>query len=436
MTLSPEPIEPELIDGAENSEPSARRGFVLVLAATAAVGVCGYIITWLVPRVIGVSPYAEFAIFWSFIFLVAAALSGVQQEMARASHPSAESSSGGARAHPRRFAAVFGVVVLAVLLATGPIWVALAFQVNGWALVVPVAFGGACYVLLATLTGLLYGRSDWNLIFVAIIVEGLGRLAMVGVTVALTHDVIALAWAVVIPFGLAFVTTASLYAWKRSIHAPLDVGYRTLSWNVARTVVAAAAMGVLVSGYPLVLGMTSSHVPHNILGAVILASTLTRAPLIVVGMALQSYLVVFFKSRSGALGRSIWALLAVVVILGILLTLLASLFGPPVFAFLFPDAPLLSGAFMAALVGSSILVGALCVTAPAVLAMSRHALFTAGWLTAAIATVFVLVLPLDFMAKTVASLIAGPLVGLAVHLVGIPLALRNRAGTAPQATKR
>jgi O-antigen/teichoic acid export membrane protein len=395
-----------------------------VLAATALVGICGYVITWLVPRTIGVSAYAVFALFWAFVFLVAAALSGVQQEMARASHPHAASPIAGAGARPSRFAAAFGGIVLGVLLITGPIWAAVAFRADGWALVVPLAFGAACYVLLATLTGLLYGQSAWDLIFVAILVEGLGRLAIIMLVLAFTHDVVVLAWAVVVPFALAFVTTAALYL-RKAIHAHLDVRYRTLSWNVARTVVAAASMGVLVSGYPLLLGITSPEVRQDTLGAVILASTLTRAPLIVVGMALQSYLVVFLKSRLTRLWRSLVVLLLIVVTLGTLLTLAAWLLGPAVFAFLFPDAPHFDGAFMAALVGSSILVGALCVTAPAVLAMSRHSLFTLGWLTAALTTIIVLVLPLDFMTKTVASLVAGPALGLIVHLVGLSTIVRH-----------
>ena len=61
-------------------------GFILIVAATGIVGIAGYVITWLVPAVIGVAPYAVFAVFWSFIFLVAAALSGIQQEVTRATH--------------------------------------------------------------------------------------------------------------------------------------------------------------------------------------------------------------------------------------------------------------------------------------------------------------------------------------------------------------
>jgi hypothetical protein len=409
-------------------DATARRGFILVLAATALVGICGYVITWLVPRTIGVSAYAVFALFWAFVFLVAAALSGVQQEMARASHPQAAAPIAGPRARPSRFAAAFGCIVLGVLLVTGPIWAAVAFRANGWSLVVPLAFGAACYVLLATLTGLLYGQSAWGLIFVAILVEGLGRLALIVLVLSFTHDVVMLAWAVVIPFALAFIVAAALYL-RKAIHTRLDVRYGALSWNVARTVVAAASMGVLVSGYPLLLGITSPAVRQDSLGAVILASTLTRAPLIVVGMALQSYLVVFFKSRLRTVWRSLTVLLLIVVSLGMILTMAAWLLGPAVFAFLFPDAPHFDGAFMGALVGSSVLVGALCVTAPAVLAMSHHGLFTLGWLAAAAATIFVLVLPLDFMTRTVASLVAGPALGLTVHLVGMSNATRHHRAT-------
>ena len=47
----------------------------------------GYIITWLVPWQVGFSAYSSFAIFRSLLFFIVSALSGIQQEVTRATRP-------------------------------------------------------------------------------------------------------------------------------------------------------------------------------------------------------------------------------------------------------------------------------------------------------------------------------------------------------------
>jgi hypothetical protein len=58
----------------------------------------------------------------------------------------------------------------------------------------------------------------------------------------------------------------------------------------------------------------------------------------------------------------------------------------------------------------------MCVTAPAVLARSKHSVYSAGWVAGALVTIATLLLPLDFASRTVWALLAGPIVGLLVHL--------------------
>ena len=70
---------------------------------------------------------------------------------------------------------------------------------------------------------------------------------------------------------------------------------------------------------------------------------------------------------------------------------------------------------MATLVLSSVLVGMLFISAPAVLARAKHAAYTAGWVAAALVTVTCLVLPVDFTLRTLLALLVGPCAGLAVR---------------------
>lgn len=412
-------------------KPEATRessGFLLIVAATGLVGIAGYAITILVPAVIGVAPYAVFGVFWSFIFLAAAALTGVQQEVTRATHPR-DPGNVGYRNRAGLFAGGAFVVVLALMLGTAPLWVDAVFPADGWALVLPLAVGTASYVPLAVLAGSLYGVGHWKAVFALIAIEGLLRLALVGIALAFVPGTVPLAWAVAIPFPVT-VLVVWPFARRRVVGAiQLDVTLPRLTWNVARTTVAAASMGLMVSGFPLVLGLTSPEVSAGALGLVFLAATLTRAPLIVVGMALQSFLIVFFRTHSSDFWRTLLRLEAAVLGLGALLAGLAYLIGPAVFDLVFAGRVTPEAWLLATFVASSALVGALCVSAPAVLSRNAHTAFTAGWVAAAVSTVLCLLLPLEFIERTVLALLVGPTVGILLH--GVYLAVvrngENRA---------
>lgn len=398
-------------------------GFTLIILATAIVGIAGYVITWLVPRSIGVGPYAVFAVFWSFTFLIAAALSGIQQEVTRATRhrtPAMASS----RSRAGFFALIAFFVVLALMLSTAPLWVSTVFPSGGWSLLVPLAVGAASYVPLAVLAGSLYGIGQWKALFALMVVEGVLRLVFIGVALFIESGPVTLAWAVALPFPLAVLSVWPFA--RRTVVGltQLDVALPRLTWNVARTIVAAASMGLMVSGFPLVLSLTSPTVPDADLGLVILTATLTRAPLIVVGMALQSFLIVFFRSRQARFWRSLLMLEGFVLVVGAVLAALGYFIGPAVFALLFPGQSIPADWLIAGLIASSALVGGLCVSAPAVLSRNAHSAFTAGWVLAALTTVVCLVLPFDFLTRTMLALLVGPAAGVLLH--GMYLAAYRR----------
>ncbi|MCW2751995.1 MAG: hypothetical protein JWR83_3105, partial [Aeromicrobium sp.] len=165
----------------ELPDPAGQRagnGFFLIIIATAIVGLAGYVITWLVPRSVGVGRYAAFAVFWSFVFLVAAALSGIQQETTRATVRATSRLETTPRARAGVFAVGSSVVTAALISATAPLWVGLVFG-SDWRMVWPLVVGGASYVLLAVLAGTLYGISQWRSIFWVMTIEGVLRLVLV-----------------------------------------------------------------------------------------------------------------------------------------------------------------------------------------------------------------------------------------------------------------
>jgi O-antigen/teichoic acid export membrane protein len=389
-------------------------GFALIVAATGLVGIAGYLITALLPKEIGVAAYAVFAVFWSFIFFTAAALTGIQQEITRgtnAREPGDSSRAGQAGT----FASVAFVVVLVAVFGSAPFWQPAVFPEHGWALVIPLAVGAASYVPLAVLAGSLYGVGHWKALFALISIEGLLRLVLVGAVAVLYPEIVALAWAVAIPFPVA-VLTVWPFARERIIgKTKLDVTLPQLTWNVGRTIIASAAMGLMISGFPLILKLTSPGVAAAEIGLVILLATLTRAPLIVVGMALQSFLIVYFRARAAHFWRTLLMLEGIVAGIGAVLAVLGYLLGPVIFGWLYPKETPPADWLIPTLVLSAALVGALCVSAPAVLSRNAHSAFSAGWIVAALTTIGCLMLPLPFIDKTVLSLLVGPAAGVLVH---------------------
>ena len=383
-----------------------------MLVATMIAGIAAYVVTWLVPRQVGFAGYTVFAVFWSFMYLVVGTLGGIQQEVTRGTSRVAIADAPRV-SKARNFALYAAIAVFVVILATAPAWVSVVFPAEGWALVFPLAVGAASYVVVATLAGSLYGLSEWIPLASMLVVDSLMRLITLIIVLPFTSNVVVLAWAVALPFPLTL-----LLLWpfiRKSIvgRTELDVGYRALVRNVGQTVVAAGATGLMVSGFPLLLGLASRSEPKDLVGLYILSITLTRAPLIVIALSLQSYLVVTFK-RPGP-GSPLRMLLLLMAGAAVVLGIAGWLLGPPVFSFLFPGQLVPDGSFLSILVFSSAIVGMLCITGPAVLARSRHLVYSGGWVVAAVVTIIMLLLPLEFSLRTILALLAGPLAGLIVH---------------------
>lgn len=399
------------------SPPSQVRagGAVLIIVATAIAGLAGYGVTVLAFRELGAAPYALFAVFWAALYLVVGGLSGIQQELTRATHPIER----GTRSRPsraRNFALVGGAGLFVLIVATSPLWDNIVFASHGPQLVLPLAVGAASYVIVATLAGSLYGVSQWRSIFLMIVCDGVLRLVLVLVVTALTHDLVAIAWAVAIPFPAVI-----LLLWRHIRvdfvgRSDVDVEYRSLSWNVARTVFASISTAVLVSGFPLILGIAGKSASAAYVGELIFAITIARAPLIVTVGSLQSIFVVRFRDRSMSLWRTLGAALGLLVVAGVLLSALAWWLGPPVLAWIEGGRSEISGALIAVLVASSALIALITVSGSAVLSRSQHLVYSLGWGLAAIVTIAVMALPIDLTQRVEFALVAAPIVGLAVHL--------------------
>lgn len=388
-----------------------------VLIATVVAGAAGYVTLLIAGVQLSAVDYANLAVFWSALYLVVTALSGIQQETARAVGPLPPESTGSAPSVLRTFTlqAAIGVAVasLIVFAVIGP----LVFANDGAALAVPLAIGTGAYVLLAVLSGTVSALALWKLAALITVVDGVLRLVLVAALLLLGADTLPLAWAVVAPMPITAVIAWLVIRGSAVGRFVIDVPLRRLWANVGRTVVGAAAMGVLISGFPFLVGATSNGEEAALIASLIFTITIARAPIVIVVLSLQSYFIVLFQRGVG--GRVYLLLIAGIMVAAVAAATLAGLIGPALLAAVFPEAPPISGLVVALIVASGGAVGAMCVTGPMTIARSAHTAYTLGWVVAALTTIALLLLPLETTDRVVLGLICGPLVGLAVHAVAL-----------------
>jgi hypothetical protein len=201
--------------------------------------------------------------------------------------------------------------------------------------------------------------------------------------------------------------------------------------GAAHSIAAAGASAILVMGFPVLLKTTSGDLGAEG-GVVILAVTLTRAPLLVPLTAMQGNLIAYFvdhrgarRSGAGSNGRRsarLRALVAPAVIiaaLGGLGVLAAGLFGPWILRTVFGADYAADGALLAWLTAAAVSIALLTLTGAAAVAAALHSSYSAGWVSATVASTLLLTLPLELQTRTVLALLCGPLVGIVVHLTGL-----------------
>lgn len=402
---------------AEPVPGSSRRGLIIVAVATAVAGLGGYLVTTLAARGLGADLYSFFAVFWGALYLVIGALSGFQQEFSRAVHPTDRESSPDERLLARFTVAAVGcvAVLLAVLLLAGT---SAAFPEYGWELSGPLMAGAVVYVAVAVTTGVLYGTRAWSALAVVIVGDvALRALAFAVVLLVAGRDVVALAWASVIPFPLILLvlTVALRRPTSRAFH--LDAGGRVLAVNSLRTVIAGIGASLLVSGFPLLIGLAGGAGAE--VGVLVYVLVLARAPLVVTTMALQSYLVVVFRRRPDRT-RVVLLACAAVAALGLVVAVAAWFGGPWLVELLGGPDYRVAPVVPAALVLASTTTGWLAITGAGVLSAGDHRGYVWGWtIAAAISVVMLFALPGELFLRVALALAVGPLVGAGLQLVRI-----------------
>lgn len=399
--------------------PVARGSVARVGIATAISALCGYGVMYLAARRLEPAGFSIFGVFWGAFGVVTGAANGLLQEATReVRSATARGIPAGPRTRPIRVAGGVGLAAAAVFAATSPLWAPHVFAEARPLSVALLSVGIAGFCMHATLLGMLAGTGRWS------------HYGSLMVTDAAIRVLVALA-AFLLGWGLAgflWATVGGSLAWllvlAASPAARAAAGMSTAGGppeflrGAAHSIAAASASAILVMGFPVLLKATSGELGARG-GVVILAVTLTRAPLLVPMTAMQGNLIAYFVDHRSARLRALLAPAAIIVAVGAVGIAAAYAIGPWLMRTAFGADYDTTGTLLAWLTAAAVSIALLTLTGAATVAAALHRAYSVGWVGATVAAALLLTLPLSLETRTVVALLCGPLTGIAVHLAAL-----------------
>jgi O-antigen/teichoic acid export membrane protein len=404
--------------------PVARGSVARVGLATAITAVCGYAVLYLAARRLEPAGFSVFGVFWGAFGLVAGAANGLLQESTREVRAAQSGGSvsaapaSGSRTRPMWVAAGMGVVAALAIAGTSPLWAPHVFAEERPLSVALLSLGLAGFCLHATLLGMLAGDGRWSHYGSLMVTDAVIRVAVAAAAFLLGWGLVGFLWATVAG-ALAWLLVLTGSATARAV-AQLHTagGVSIFLRGAAHSIAAAGASAILVMGFPVLLKATSGELGAAG-GVVILAVTLTRAPLLVPMTAMQGNLIAYFVDHRSARLRALLAPAALIGALGAIGVVAAYLIGPWLLRVAFGAEYRTSGSLLAWLTAAAVSIALLTLTGAATVAAALHRAYSIGWVGATAAAALLLCLPLGLETRTVVALLCGPLIGIAIHLAAL-----------------
>ena len=404
-----------------------RRAAAGVGLASVISALSGYSILVIAARTLGPARNADFLVFWALLFGMFGIVSGLQQETTR----SVRSADLGPLTvqrpvHVLPVGLLVGVAAAVVVGATSGAWSTHSLGPSSWPLVVTLCLAVPASAGSSAVYGALSGQRSWHAYSALVSSEAIVRLVLVALV----------AFSGAKGRGLEVASAAAAAVWivfilvsppgRRAAHATGDSNRAQFLKRTGQAMVAAASSAVLVVGFPVLLRLTSSDVEWITAAPLLLAISLTRAPLLIPLNAYQGVAITHFIAERGrgiaVLLRPACAILAV----GALGSAAAYLIGPFIMTAFFGPAYQVSALLLAGLTLAAACLALLTLTGSAVLATGRHKAYAIGWFLSSVASVALLMIDLPLASRSVLSLSVGPMLGIAIHLSALSWVPRRR----------
>lgn len=402
--------------------PIARGSMARVGAATALTALCGYAVIYLAARDLAPSGFSVFGVFWGAFGLVSGAANGLLQETTRevrsTRYIDVLPDPGGARTHPLRVAALVGVSAAAVIAGSSLLWSGRVFVEARWLSVVLLSVGLAGFCLHATLLGMLAGTDQWTHYGALMVTDAVIRVTVAAATFVIGWGLGGFLWATVAGSVAWLIMLVASPAARATARMLTPGSTSTFLRGAAHSITAAGASAILVMGFPVLLKLTSNELGAQG-GVIILAVTLTRAPLLVPLTAMQGNLIAHFVDERTERLRALVVPAAIIGGIGAIGVLAAGVVGPWLLRVAFGPQYDAGSALLAWLTAAAVAIAMLTLTGAATVAAALHRAYSLGWVGATVASGLLLLLPLPLETRTVVGLLCGPLAGIGVHLVAL-----------------
>jgi O-antigen/teichoic acid export membrane protein len=399
-----------------------RAGATRVAAASVVAAAGGYVVLVLASRTLTPAANADFLAFWALMFGMFGVLAGVQTETTRGVRRAAKEGIQGVRALPVGLAV--GAVLALLVVLTSPLWAGRVLGDDRQTDLVVVVVAILLFAGHSAQAGALSGVGAWNRFADLVGLEALVRVAATTIAAA--------AGAAVAGFEAAAAAGACTWLvlllappYRRTVHARVDVPWPTFVRGLSHAMAASASSAVLVVGFPVLLRLTSTPAEFATAAPLIVAVSLTRAPLLIPLSAFQGAVITHVLEHPDRGLRALRPVVLALVGAGVVGSALAYLVGPALMTLLFGAAYDVDGGVLAGLTAAAVGLALLTLTGAVAIALDLHRAFSTGWVVATVVTVGVLLGPWSTEVRTVVSLIVGPAAGVVVHLVAL-----HRARTA------
>ncbi|MFL6090646.1 MAG: hypothetical protein ACJ71Z_10950 [Aeromicrobium sp.] len=392
-------------------------------AVTAVVtGLSGYIVLVVSARTLSPTDNAHFLVYWGLQYMVFGTLVGITLETTRSVHQATRSATRLATRPIAWFAAAITLSCAVSLGATSPWWAPRILGPGAAIEVVGLCVGAVLFGLQCSVTGALVGTGQVPSYSRVLEVEAVCRLALVGLVAIFAPTVPMFALAA----SLAAGGWLALGVIRRPVRQALSASASERGTH--QTVRLLAAMGsaagsaLLVVGFPVLVALTSTD--RELAGAapVLLAVSLTRAPLLLPLSIYQNLIVTRVAERGVAALRMP---VAATVGLSFFGAALAYVIGPWALE-LVQDGYVVSPGVLAGLVLAAGCTALITLSGAAALTVGLPGANLLGWLAAAAAGTALLTLDLPLDTRIVIALFCGPSIGAALHVIAMITVRRSR----------
>lgn len=401
-----------------------KRGVSNVAVAFGIASAVSAVLVAAAPRLlVDLTDTTVFMTFWSAIFLCSGILTGLSLETTRIAATGLEDDVVPSARNPRVavVGALIGLGLGGILGATAWLWGRQLFSLypNATELALLIAVGALGFTFYHITAGALAGLQQWKLYSAVLVIDAAIRLVVVGAALLLTQSVLLAAAATAFStFGWLALLAFSPGA-RAALRVRSDVPLRPLLLRLGAAALSTGASALLVIGFPTLLAATTSDPEFEAAAPLLLALTLTRAPLMIPITALQGVAITHFVQNRDQGLRAMWPIGRIVLGVGVLASVGAGLLGPWLLTLVGGAEYQVSGLALAGLTLGATGLALLTLTGGVCQAVTRHGAFVAGWLAAVAVALLILVLPMPLLQRAVLALTVGPIAGLVVHLAAL-----------------